>query len=234
MSTLLIRLAAPMQAWGVGAKFDRRGTEREPTKSGVIGLIAAAMGRRRNEKNDDLMNLGFGIRIDREGTLLCDYHTARSKKDSYVTRRYYLSDAVFLVGLEGDESLLKRIELALTRPAFPLFLGRRSCPPEGKVSLGIRQGKTRISALRDEPSLIECQDNGDLKKTMRIVVEAEESDGNTYVQRDVPLSFDQSHRRFGFRRVKEINADVIADERANEVLEKNQTMHDPFVELEED
>jgi CRISPR system Cascade subunit CasD len=53
MSTLLLRLAAPIQAWGVD-KFERRGTERIPTKSGVIGLLAAALGRRRNESIEDL------------------------------------------------------------------------------------------------------------------------------------------------------------------------------------
>src|SRR5690554_5614048 len=100
MSTLLLRLAAPMQGWGVDT-FERRGTERIPTKSGVVGLLASALGRRRNESIDDLTKLRFGVRVDREGTLLRDFHTARSQKSAYVTIRYYLSDAVFLVGLEG-------------------------------------------------------------------------------------------------------------------------------------
>ena len=43
MATLLLRLAAPLQAWGSGSKFNIRLTEREPTKSGVVGMIAAAM-----------------------------------------------------------------------------------------------------------------------------------------------------------------------------------------------
>ena len=49
MSTLLLRLAAPLQSWGASSKFGRRATEREPTKSGVIGLVAAALGIRRTE-----------------------------------------------------------------------------------------------------------------------------------------------------------------------------------------
>ena len=44
MSTLLLRLAGPMQSWGTDSKFDVRRTGREPSKSGVIGLVAAALG----------------------------------------------------------------------------------------------------------------------------------------------------------------------------------------------
>ena len=132
-STLLLRLAAPLQSWGMDAKFEIRRTNREPTKSGVIGLLAAALGRRRDEPVDDLSRLHFGVRVDQEGELLRDYHTASSpKKESerYVTERYYLSDAVFLVGLESaDRDLLHSLEEALRFPVFPLFLGRRSCPP---------------------------------------------------------------------------------------------------------
>ena len=49
MATLLLRLAAPLQAWGADSKFETRKTGREPTKSGVIGLLAAALGLRRDE-----------------------------------------------------------------------------------------------------------------------------------------------------------------------------------------
>ena len=153
MSTLLLRLAAPLQSWGVDAKFDRRGTERVPSKSAVIGLVAAALGRRRTDSVDDLLALRFGVRVDKEGVLLRDYHTARSKKSAYVTQRYYLADAVFLAGLEGDLDLLTKIEHALRHPAFPLFLGRRSCPPEGRISLGIRN-KSLLQALQEEPWLV--------------------------------------------------------------------------------
>ena len=48
MATLLLRLAAPLQSWGADSKFETRKTNREPTKSGVIGLLAAALGLRRS------------------------------------------------------------------------------------------------------------------------------------------------------------------------------------------
>ena len=47
MSTLLLRLAGPLQAWGNDSKFETRRTGREPSKSGVIGLLAAALGKKK-------------------------------------------------------------------------------------------------------------------------------------------------------------------------------------------
>lgn len=49
MSTLLLRLAGPLQAWGAESKYEIRRTGREPTKSGVIGLLMAALGCRRDD-----------------------------------------------------------------------------------------------------------------------------------------------------------------------------------------
>ena len=70
MATLLLRLAAPLQAWGADSKFETRKTNREPTKSGVIGLLAAALGLRRDESEGlaRLTGLRFGVRVEREGS----------------------------------------------------------------------------------------------------------------------------------------------------------------------
>ena len=138
MATLLLRLAAPLQSWGADSKFETRKTNREPTKSGVIGLLAAALGLRRDDAAGlaRLNGLHFAVRADREGSLLVDFHTANREEDRkkgkapYVTYRHYLQDAVFLVGLESeDTALLQELETALKHPVYPLYLGRRSCPP---------------------------------------------------------------------------------------------------------
>ena len=134
MSTLLLRLAAPLQAWGTASKFERRRTQREPSKSGVIGMLAAALGLRRDADLSELTALRFGVRVDREGKVIRDFHTAQAvktekkakkekteepEKIGYVTSRYYLSDAVFLVGLESeDHALLEKIETALRGALF--------------------------------------------------------------------------------------------------------------------
>ena len=94
MSTLLLRLAAPLQAWGINSKFDIRKTEREPSKSGVVGLLAAALGRRRDESLDDLAALKFGIRSDKEGELLKDFHMVLTY--GLAMRRHFLRRARLL------------------------------------------------------------------------------------------------------------------------------------------
>jgi CRISPR system Cascade subunit CasD len=145
MPTLLLRLAAPMQAWGTTSRFDERDTQLEPSKSGVLGLLCAAVGRDRSEPVADLAVLRMGVRVDREGVPMRDFQTATGvliatgavKLDrTVVSPRHYLSDAVFLVGLEGvDVSLLQALHAAMLRPVWPLALGRKSFAPGQPVAI---------------------------------------------------------------------------------------------------
>ena len=208
MSTLLLRLAAPLQSWGIDSKFDIRRTGREPSKSGVIGLICAALGIKRDDDEmvSQLATLRFGVR---------DFHMVRSKKgESYVTNRYYLADAEFLVGFESvDEELLKKIEYALLNPVFPLYLGRRSCPPTGRLCLGIRK-------LELEEALLEEEFRNESIETVRIVMDAKKGeDGN--IVKDLPISYNPEHRKHMFRKVTE---------KYRAVREPLQC-HDPMAEL---
>ncbi|MFE7559961.1 type I-E CRISPR-associated protein Cas5/CasD [Kitasatospora sp. NPDC057500] len=72
---LLIRLAGPLQSWGVRSRFAQRDTHSRPTKSGVIGLCAAALGLEREEPLGELASVLFGVRADRPGTPVRDYQT---------------------------------------------------------------------------------------------------------------------------------------------------------------
>ncbi|MFJ6620788.1 type I-E CRISPR-associated protein Cas5/CasD [Kitasatospora sp. NPDC091335] len=72
---LLARLAGPLQAWGLVARFDRRDTHLRPTKSGFIGMLAAAAGYSREDALDPLDQLRYAVRADRPGTPVRDYHT---------------------------------------------------------------------------------------------------------------------------------------------------------------
>lgn len=199
MAVLLLRLAAPLQAWGSSSKFIVRSTEREPTKSGVIGMIAAALGIQRNDdakKLAPLAQLRFGVRADKEGILLKDFHMVHGYKIADVTERYYLSDAVFLAVLEcDDKELLEEIAAALQKPVYPLYLGRKSCPPTLPVVLGVKD-EDMLTALKNEPFLYE----NDRRKNVRISYEV--SSGGAMVQ-DVPLSFSQLHRKHGWRMKRE-------------------------------
>jgi CRISPR system Cascade subunit CasD len=236
VSTLLLRLSAPMQSWGSSCKFESRKTGREPTKSGVMGMIASAMGRGRNDPVDDLNKLRFGVRIDQVGELIRDYHTVHHPHDdkrSYITERYYLADAAFLVGLEGDEETLRNIDIALSTPAFPLFLGRRSCPPAKKLSLGLRDSNL-IMSLKNEPWIASewYRKKSEPETHLEIVYDADSDDVVTMIERDVPISFSQIHRRYGARNVTHIIRGVSI----NNLESRKQrtivpTKHDAILEL---
>ena len=114
MPSLLLKLSGPMQSWGTQRRYRRRDSGHEPSKSGVIGLIAAALGRARTEPVDDLARLNFAVRVDAPGTLLRDYQTAKDwatdpNGSASLSTRYYLSDAVFVAAVEGDQEALKNI-----------------------------------------------------------------------------------------------------------------------------
>ena len=203
MPTLLLRLAGPLQSWGSGSKFNTRGTEKEPSKSGVIGMMAAAMGLSRDSDISDLANLRFGVRIDQPGKVLRDYHTAHGDKNKvdYVTERHYLADAAFLVGLEGDMSRLQEMNGALRYPVYPIFLGRRSCPPSGRVSLGIRDASLEDS-LRNEPWQASDWFRNRHSDGMMLDMMIETDSGALF--HDQPITYSQNGRSFGFRKAEYI------------------------------
>jgi CRISPR system Cascade subunit CasD len=225
-----MRLAAPLQAWGLDNKFERRGTAREPTKSGVIGLLASALGIERDDTAalESLSVLRFGVRVDQPGLLLHDFHTARvhGKDNPYVTHRYYLADAVFLAGVEAeDEARMHMLEQALLTPAYPLFLGRRSCPPAGRLCLGLRDAALE-AALRNEPwQAGEAYKRREKKAALTLVLDAEKP--GVLRRRDIPLSFSQGHRQHAFRYVEDIPGSVLVNNEAS----IDGAEHDPFKDL---
>lgn len=218
MATLLLRIAAPLQSWGCSSKFEIRETNREPSKSGVIGLVAAALGRGRTESVEDLVRLRFGVRVDQEGELLRDFHMVHGEKNSYVTNRYYLTDAIFLTGLETEDAIfLREVEEALKHPKYPLFFGRRSCPPTFPFVLGIEE-KGLAEALTEYPLLVP-EWSKKRSGTYRIVYDDPESGDSSSRIRDVPLSFSPLHREYGYRIVSENIYSPVQEE------------HDPMREL---
>ena len=208
---LLLRLAGPMQAWGTQSRFEYRHSEREPAKSGVIGLLACSLGRGRDESLDDLASLRFGIREDRPGIMMCDFHTVQNvlqadlkdTKDTIVSRRYYLADAAFLVGLEGsDLALLTRLQTALRDPVWPYYLGRKSFVPGLPVYLpdGLRENLTLEQALREYPWL---DGIGRQEGTQQLRVLMDDSNGDEVMKMDHPVSFEILKRKYWPRYMRE-------------------------------
>ena len=236
MPTLLIRLQGPLQSWGTRSRFDHRDTWPYPTKSGVVGLLAAALGRDRREDVSDLAALRMGVRVDRKGVLKVDYQTAQFvyRTEGYVavstpkerewlsrytktpirvdernatvtSKRYFLSDAAFLVGLEGERALLEALHRALKNPRFPLYLGRKSYVPSPPPNLpdGLVEAPL-AEALEGYPYLL----GGKPPEDLLLALEAEEG-RLVYDQPAGPFS----ERRFAARFVRE---EVLPKERVPE------------------
>lgn len=227
MYTLLLRFAGPMQSWGSDSSFEIRRTESYPTKSGIIGFLAAALGRKRDESLDDLKGLDIGVRVDQPGQLIEDFHTARKDaKTSYITTRYYLSDAVFLVGVSSDSrERLEEIENAIRHPAFPLYLGRRSCPPDQPIIQEIVH-KNLKDALTEFPW------KGSGRKELRFLKVYLEGREGTLQRRvkDNPVSFHINHRKYASRMVSEFSVPLKSDH-PDPIMGTN-TEHDILASLE--
>lgn len=140
MKTITIKLTAPLQSYGDEANFDRRTTGRYPSKSAIIGMIAATLGYQRNDSRIiDLNKLAFAVRVDQPGTILRDFQIVEwnpSKEERKLTYCDYLQDAVFVVAIGSDDiDLIAEIKSALTHPKYQLFLGRRANVPAGRLHI---------------------------------------------------------------------------------------------------
>ena len=208
MTALLLRLAGPMQSWGTSSRFTRRATGRAPSKSGVIGLLAAAQGRRRTDPLEELLSLRFAVRTEQPGRLERDFQTAGRPDERTpvsISTRHYLTDAVFLATVEGDHALLEGLRESLRRPHFPLFLGRRSCPPVGRLEHGLREGSA-VEALRAEPwQAAQWFQTAHLAPTahLELVADCDPGDEHAELVRDEPIEFgfDPRHRQWEWRAV---------------------------------
>lgn len=137
MPTLLITIKAPLQSWADTEGYAHRATTSQPTKSGILGLIAASLGLPRGTMPDWLANLPYAVQTNQAGTHLTDLqtmgHDQRKHKPNPLQTKQYLQDARFTIGLEGDQTTLQTIQHAIQHPVHMPYLGRRACPPAGPI-----------------------------------------------------------------------------------------------------
>lgn len=203
MPSLLLNLDGPLQSWGSSSRFTVRSTENSPTKSGVIGLLAAAQARSRDDDISDLVGLHFGVRIDAPGTILRDFQTEidwRTGKSKPLTQRYYLQDAKFVAAIEGDRALLESLQIALKAPKFPLFLGRRACPPARPIA-GRIVTDDLITALQEAPWIAAAGDRRRDRNEVHLPYSRDILPGERPDEmiRDTPVSFAMSGRKYDLR-----------------------------------
>ena len=217
MPTLLIRLEAPMQSYGVFGRFGERDTGKEPSKSAVVGLICAALGIDRADDISRFNGLKFGIRADKEGIVRNDYHVAGKegyhraagnveRKNAIPTNRQYLADASFLAGIESDDrGILEKIQAALKNPKWQIFLGKKSFVPSAPVWIpdGLKDTPL-LQSLKEYPfdkKYLRYNSKNTETVELRYVVDQNAVNGEDVVMvskaMDVPVSFER--RVFGER-----------------------------------
>ncbi|MEU2900635.1 type I-E CRISPR-associated protein Cas5/CasD [Streptomyces sp. NPDC001273] len=192
MSGLLLRLAGPLQSWGERSAFASvRDTAPFPTRSALIGMFAAAEGIGRDGGGlDRYEDLRFTVRVDRPGIRLVDYHTVgggfpknrtaatsggSNKGAAVITRRHYLSDAVFVVAVTAaDDATVERLADALGRPHWAPYLGRRSCVPDEPFLLRCHvddpeeELRTRVPLSRTAPRAKDSDGQGEGAATIAV------------------------------------------------------------------
>ncbi|WP_432617754.1 type I-E CRISPR-associated protein Cas5/CasD [Butyricicoccus sp.] len=212
---LVLCLEGMLQSWGTDAKWDIRDTGDMPTKSGIVGLLACAMGLERGNPEIAAMSdaMTLAVREDRAGTRLVDFHTVtgnplmnaagkrRSLGDTFISQRQYLQDASFLVFIDCADDWRERMIYALQHPKWCLYLGRKSCVPSRPVLVGVTEEYTDIAqALQTYPIQTKRRDpRGNTKQNCRYESEISNTGDSTLSRSDVVLA--DGYRRFARRRV---------------------------------
>jgi CRISPR system Cascade subunit CasD len=214
-------LDAPLQAWGVASRFQRRQTLPFPTRSGLSGMLCAAAGAAKGSPREAeiLTDILPRIRLTvfelpkSKGPLrrLTDFHTVLEtrrasgtlNKDPVVTRREYLLDARFGVLLEGPEQLLEQIRGWVENPRWGIWFGRKCCLPAAPVFRGIFPTR--------EQAVASLSGGRRLEQFTR-VEEADSFEDGTDTLMDMPVSFGREDsscegRLFAPRRVRLVAAE---------------------------
>ncbi|MBB5157380.1 type I-E CRISPR-associated protein Cas5/CasD [Saccharopolyspora phatthalungensis] len=224
-ATLVLRIDAPMQSWGLRSKFIRRDTAAEPTKSGIVGLLAAACGIRRTDTAGitTLAELEMGVRVDREGLVERDFHVTENVPNTHgknhrtvVSDRYYLADALFLVALHGPLTTISELDEAIRRPRWPLYFGRKAFVPANPLLEHPSRREQHGTGVFEQPLPEVLKTHPWLENRREFRHQISRTDGNALLRtvqdtppcdpaaelrHDHPLSFADGDRRYASRTV---------------------------------
>lgn len=211
--TLILRINSTWASAGIDRTLDYYSTSRELTKSEVVGMAAAALGRSREDPVDDLAALRYAVRTDRPGRTFTDAQTAvmrvidkaadlkKEKVARYFFHKEYLSDASFLVGLESEDlAFLEKIQDAFRHPYYALYVGRKNCVPVElpgyPMVAGIREGRLEKVMPEEDGA---CPDAQPFGKIQYECLPDEKADAFLM---DQPVTFSNKGRRYARRAVR--------------------------------
>lgn len=176
---LLLTLYAPLTSWGDIAVGEFRGSWDRPSRSAVLGLVAAALGIEREDQDaHDALDGGYGlaVRADLVGAPLVDYHTAQTvdattvqkrkpatraelldvrDRQTILSRRTYRQDALSTAAMwarEGARWPLDALREALSHPRFVLYAGRKANVFGLPLDPRVEEAETLAAALARRPS----------------------------------------------------------------------------------
>lgn len=164
-SLLVLRLEGALQSWGESSKWDDRDSAAMPSKSGIVGLLACALGLERDSDEISALSdaITVSVRADRPGTKTVDFQTVtgdplwtadgtKRSNGTFISHRTYLQDASFLVVISTSPQWHERLVEALQNPKWSVYLGRKCCVPSRPV-LECAQPKTadHMELLRTYP-----------------------------------------------------------------------------------
>jgi CRISPR system Cascade subunit CasD len=214
--TLAFLIDAPLQSWGASSKFQRRETESWPTKSALIGVLAAALGIDKNSPDEagrlsPLAALTFSVfRWTKPAavTRLTDFHTIGGGYDkakpaeklhipckagdgspfgTVITRRTYLTDARFIAIFQGERATLETAAAALLDPVWGIWFGRKTCIPAEPLSPVI------AASPRDALAALMQALGNDPAEIPDLEGLTESPGPGTFYQADQPVAFGQHH-----------------------------------------
>lgn len=131
---LIFRLYGMMASWGDITVGEFRPTYDLPSKSAVMGLIAAAMGIRRDEEERQReLAAGYltAVRIDRPGILMRDYHTIQVPPAGKGDVKYHFATRKDELAMPKDElnTILSSRDYRCDAVYTICLWGRTASPP---------------------------------------------------------------------------------------------------------
>lgn len=233
MKTLIIKLAGPLQSYGNEATFNRRTSYHYPSKSAVLGIIAAALGYRRDDSQIRGLNqLQMAVRIDQPGRTMTDFQTVEYDQKHHkrsLSYRDYLQDAVFVVAISGKDKIIENIQFALHHPKFQLYLGRRANVPAGPLKTKTFDDSKLIEVLKKYPwQAAKWYRQRHNQYMAEVILDADLVPDAKFVtyEKDNIGSFDQDHRWHTYRAITDIHVKLM-----NKDYQEPDTDHDVFAKI---
>lgn len=224
MKTLVLRFDGPMQSWSVDSKFKTRSAGRWPSRSGIIGMLAAALGMERDADLSAFTSLKIVVRIDVPGIVLPDYHSIRRWDRSggtsvsignalAVSNRYYFEDSIFTVFLQDEDDKIDKYAYAINHPVYSLFLGRKSCPTTPDLVYGVYEDiiENVIGSIEVKKKPVASIRGKDDKYTPIIIRDAKDGEIGDIIK-DVPIDYSIRNRQYSGRSVVEESASNFSPE----------------------